>query len=178
MNEDTENKIALIKPSEALNRFVPTEQFGAFLIDHEAEQVHYGFRAGNVGLIIDANKGSEVINEFALCTIPNTPAWFSGIINLRGNIVPIFNLNELFGTEDKDHDQQRILIIGKGDEAAGILINRLPQVLRVLDESSELPSVPEVLRKHVTTIYKQDNDIWLCFNFEDFFMDLGRKISA
>jgi len=178
MIENTEHKIGLISPSEALNRFVPSEQFDVLWMEHETEQVRYGFRAGNTGLIIDANRGSEVINEFALCAIPNTPAWFSGMINLRGNMVPVFNLNELFGTGDKDHDQQRILIMGEGDEAAGILIDRLPQVLRALDESSELPSVPEILRKHVTTIFKQDNDIWLCFNFEGFFMDLGRQITA
>ena len=178
MNENAENKDGLLSPSEALNRFSPTEQFGALWTVHETEHAHYGFRIGNVGLIIDTKSGSEVINEFALCVIPNTPAWFSGMINIRGNMVPVFNLKKLFDIEEKDQESQRILVIGKGDDAAGILINGFPQVLRVLDKLPELPSLPEVLSKHIHTAYTQDNEIWLDFHFEEFFMELGRQITV
>jgi len=178
MNERTGNKIELLMPSEALNRFVPTEQFGALWLAQETEQARYGFRIGNLGLITDAAKGSEVINEYALCVIPNTPAWFSGMINLRGNMVPVFDLNKYFGNEEKKQDRQRILVIGKGVEAAGVLISGFPQVLRAMEELSELPFIPEVLRKHVHKVFTQDDNIWMDFNFEDFFMDLGKLITA
>ena len=100
MSKNTKNNNGeLLSPSEALNRFVPTEQFGVVGEDKAAEEARYGCRVANIGLILDTGKGSEVIDDISIGTILNTPPLFSGVINLRGNLVPVFNLKKLIPCE-------------------------------------------------------------------------------
>jgi len=176
MMENTERPPKLLKPSDALNRFVPTEQLGSAWSEQEIEQVRYGFYTGNVGLIADLDKGSEIITEFKLCAIPNTPPWFSGVINLRGNLVPVFNLAILFKAETGLSKKKYLIVIGEGDQAAGVLIDKLPTILRSADISSEMPTLPAALSSHVHTAYIQDKDIWLEFDAESFFTEIGKQI--
>lgn len=174
---DTNNG-ELLTPSEALNRFMPTEQFGIIGEDETAEPAHYGCRVANVGLILDTEKGSEVIDEISIGTILNTPSWFSGVINLRGNLVPVFNLKKLIPCEEEGITRQRILVIDKGFKAAGIIIDELPQALYGLHSLPQLPPVPDILSEHVRAAYAQDDNIWLDCDFEGFFKGLGQRMAA
>lgn len=176
MMENSEHPAKLLSPSEALNRFIPTEQLGAAWTEQQIEQSHYTFTVGGVGLIADINSGSEVITEFNLCAIPNTPVWFAGMVNLRGNLIPVFDLSLLFNKENKHTRNKYIIIIGKQEQAAGILVEKLPAVLRNADTLSELPDVPEILKDYVHTAYKQGDAVWFEFEHEPFFYKIGNQI--
>ena len=176
MMENSEHPAKLLSPSEALNRFIPTEQLGSAWTEQQVEESRYAFKVGGLGLIADINAGSEVITEFNLCAIPNTPAWFAGVINLRGNLIPVFDLSLLFDNENKHSKNKYIIIIGKQEQAAGILIEKLPVVLRSADTLPELPDIPEILKDHVHTAYKQADVVWLEFAHEPFFDEIGKQI--
>ena len=176
MMENSEHPAKLLSPSEALNRFIPTEQLGSAWSEQQIEESRYAFTVGNVGLIADINAGSEVITEFNLCAIPNTPAWFAGVINLRGNLIPVFDLSLLFDKENQHSKNKYIIIVGKQEQAAGILTEKLPVVLRNPDTLSEIPDVPEILKDHVRTAYKQEDTVWLEFEHEPFFDEIGKQI--
>jgi len=165
----------MIKPSEALNRFHPRNQIPiAAQASKVVEQLRYGFLTGDIGLIMDEAMGSEIVNKIPICSIPDTPPWFSGVVNLRGNIVPIFDLKMIFNSNEKT-DSQNILVIGKESKAAGILIDELPQALPDLDVTTDLSSVPPFLNECLRSIYKLNDNIWLELNFNEFFAELGKQ---
>ena len=167
----------MIKPSEALNRFSPIKQLPVAARTSKAEdQIRYGFQAGEIGLIMDEALGSEVLNNIPICSIPDTPPWFTGVVNIRGNIVPIFDLKMIFNSDEKTN-LQKILVIGKESKAAGILIDELPQALPDLDNTTDLSSVPPILNECTRSVYKQNENIWLELNFNDFFTGLGLQFS-
>ena len=167
----------MIKPSEALNRFSPTEQPPVVARAKKAvEQLRYGFRAGDIGLIMDESLGSEIVNNIPVCTIPDTPPWFPGVVNIRGNIVPIFDLKMIFDSNEKTK-LQKLLVIGKECKAVGILIDVLPEALPDLDITTDLSSVPAILSECIFNVYKQDENIWVELNFSDFFAKLGKQIA-
>ena len=167
----------MIKPSEALNRFFPTKQPPIVIQANKAvEQLRYGFRAGDIGLIMDEKLGSEIVDKMPICTIHTTPPWFSGVVNIRGNIVPVFDLKMKFNCDERTNIQ-KILVIGKESKAAGILINELPQALPDLDITTDLSSVPAILNECILNVYKQDENIWVELNFSDFFAKLGKQIA-
>ena len=167
----------MIKPSEALNRFHPIKRLPiAVQTSKVVEQLRYGFRTGDIGLIMDEALGSEIVNKIAICSIPDTPPWFSGVVNIRGNIVPIFDLKMIFNSNEKTN-LQKILVIGKESKAAGILIDDLPQPLPDLVVTTDLSSVPPILNECLRSVYKQDENIWLELNFNDFFAKLGKQFA-
>ena len=170
-------KSKMIKPSEALNRFTPIKQLPiAAQTSNVVEQLRYGFRSGDIGLIMDETLGSEIVNKIPICSIPDTPPWFSGVVNIRGNIVPIFDLKMVFNIDEKTN-LQKILVIGKESKAAGILVDELPQALPDLDSTTDLSSVPQILSECIRAVYKQNENIWVELNFNDFFAVLGQQLS-
>jgi chemotaxis signal transduction protein len=167
----------MIKPSEALNRFIPTKQPPVVTQASKAvEQLRYGFRTGDIGLIMDEVLDSEIIDKMPVCAIPDTPPWFSGVVNIRGNIVPVFDLKMIFNCDEKT-SLQRLLVVGKEGKSAGILIDELPQALPDLDSTTDFSSVPPILIECIRNIYKQEGDIWVELDFNDFFAELGKQFS-
>lgn len=167
----------MIKPSEALNRFSPLKQLPIAARTIEIEtQLRYGFLIDNIGLIMDEALGSEIVNKISICGIPETPPWFSGVVNIRGNIVPIFDLKMIFNSNEKTNSQ-KILIIGKESKAAGIMIDELPHALPELDITKDLSSVPSILSECIHNVYMKDENIWLELNYYDFFALLGKQFN-
>lgn len=167
----------MLKPSEALNRFSPIQHLPfADQTKSGIEPLRYGFRAGDIGLIMDEELGSEIVNKILTCAIPATPSWFQGVVNIRGNIVPVFDLKMIFNSGEKT-DLQRLLIIGKEDKAAGILIDDLPQALHDLELTSDFLRPPSLLNECIRNVYKQNDDIWYELNFNDFFAELSKQFA-
>jgi len=167
----------MIKPSEALNRFFSTKQ--PPVVTHESkevEQLRYGFRAGDIGLIMDEVLGSEIVDKIPVCAIPDTPPWFPGVVNIRGNIVPVFDLKMIFNSDEKT-SLQKLLVVGKEGKAAGILIDELPQALPDLDSTTDLTSIPPILNECVRSVYKQDENIWVELDFNNFFAEVRKQFS-
>jgi purine-binding chemotaxis protein CheW len=74
--------------------------------------------------------------------LPNTRAFVRGVINLRGTIVPIFDLRARFGdgqtTPTKNHV---VVVMSVGDKWVGILVDAVSDILTV--SKDEIHAVPE-----------------------------------
>ena len=92
-----------------------------------------GFRIGSVGLMIGHEDGSELTEMPTLYDLPHAPAWFMGMANLHGNMVPVFDLASYLGIEkqpvQREVARRMLLVLGHGAEAAGVMIDGLPQRL-------------------------------------------------
>ena len=181
-----------LSPSGALNRFQPPPDFivgdagagSASDVGTYLERLRYGFRLGGIGLIIDSDTASEVIDPLPLSHLPNTPKWLLGLINLRGNLIPVFDLIHLFeldtgGAEQATRGkvQQRMLILGQGEHAVGVLINHLPDVPDLSRPLNSLPLLPDVLSSCVNNAYAGTGTIWLEFQHHRFFQSLTLRIT-
>ncbi len=175
----------LVPPSEALNRqFIdPTqdedEKNLAASEGQESVIRRLGFRIGEIGLLIAPNTFSELTDPLPICPVPNTTAWLLGLVNLRGNLLPVFDMSALLSME-KDEDKKPILLIlGQGEAAAGILIDELPvhQVLTKDDKLNSLPALPSTIRPFVPSGYEKNGEIWFNFDHEGFFESLATKVA-
>lgn len=172
-----------MSPSEALNEFQPGELQAPGGQDAATaatgERARYGFRAGGIGLLIDPDTVSEVIDPLPVSALPNTPVWLAGLINLRGNLVPVFDLLTLLDlSRSPDDHARRILILGEGERAAGILIDSLPEAPALGRRLNSLPPLPSRLSEHVIDAYLSQNFVWLEFQHHSFFASLSKQIAA
>jgi twitching motility protein PilI len=173
----------LILPSQALRQaFVGNAIFNknvAFKTEVEIEKSSFhAFRIGNMGILLPVNIIKEVIEELDYCQLPNTSEVLYGMANLRGNIIPIFDLHAQFNIEIKQNINRKILVIGKGSEAAAILIDELPIAISIELQncSSETPPLPKVLQKFVNNTYKVKNTTWLDIDLTGLFFKLSEFI--
>lgn len=89
-----------------------------------------GFRVGNLRLMIGYADGSELTDLPPVYRLPRAPRWFLGMANLHGALVPVFDPAELLGVAHGE-GKPMLLVLGHGDERAGIVIDGLPVRLRL-----------------------------------------------
>lgn len=174
--DHTAMESAWLPPDDALAYFEPPEgiQLAAVNQVQQRETVRYGFRIGDLGLLIDTGVGSEVLAMPDVATLPNTPPGFMGLINLRGNLVPVYDLRIMLDLSPRAPGvEAMVLVFGKGDRAVGVSIDGYPEALIELHRMPHLPAFSEVIRKHFSTGYIKDDSVWLEFDHNNFFETLS-----
>jgi len=115
------------------------EQLVTFKVDME----EYGVKIANVQEI---NRMTEITK------IPKAPYFIEGIVNLRGNIIPVLNLRKLFKLPEKQvTDSTRIIIVDLNGKRTGIVVDSVSEVLRF--EKSLIEAPPEILSSGVDSYY-------------------------
>ncbi len=68
--------------------------------------------------------------------VPYTPVYLVGVINLRGEIIPVLSLKQLLGLPEKE-EPTRIVVIESKHGKAGVLVDKIDGVIRIPLEKFE-----------------------------------------
>jgi len=136
----------------------------------------FGIRIGSMGFLVPTTIYCEVLDKIQVNTLPNVHSWISGLLNLRGNLVPVFDLRFVLEEEATSHMKRRLFSIDRGDKTVALWIDDFPEIKdrTLLQPLKELPPLPQILQHFVTDGYEQDGQVWLNIKFEDLFKALGR----
>lgn len=173
----------LILPSLALgNHFVGAERFiqrtSSNISEESIKHSYHAFSIGNIGILLAPDTINEVADKLTFCKLPNTSKMLFGMANLRGNIIPIFDLHKQLNITPAQENNRKILIIGKGIDAAALLIDDLPIVVSIAeqDKCTESPALPDMLSQFVTNSYLTKDKIWLELDLKALFYKLSEYI--
>ena len=131
------------KKTENVQKHSAGETRQVFVFELDGEE--YAVEVENVEEIIRSG-------EKKVTNIPNVPDFIKGIINVRGQVVPLMDLEEKF--ELDDHDSGFIVIIEIEDSSVGVLVDDVKEVMRV--ESSKIKEAPSVLEEEIHADYIQE----------------------
>lgn len=165
-----------LSPGAALDRFEPP---AGLVLAAAAEEsgVRYGFRVAALSFLIKAGCSSEVLHSPNIWDLPGSAPWLLGLVNLRSNLVPVFDLRQLFSLPPSEGaEAQRVLVFDQGDKAVGLLIDDFPKPLSDMSSLPGLPQLPEDLQAHVRGGYVKDDSVWLEFDHESFFGELALSV--
>lgn len=161
-----------------LDHFDP---FQGFVDDGKKLNVRYGFRLGRINFLINKFAMCEVIKKPTIYSIPNTPSWIQGLINLRGVLVPVLNIKKLIEQTNGDEKNNTLLVIDKGERAFAAFIDALPDSINLDDNDFTKTTIPddisEILKKHITEAFQLKQEIWLEFNYDAFIKNVTRDYS-
>lgn len=141
----------------------------------EIVNIRHGFNIGSVSLLVPKKVPSEIIIAPLIYPIPNTPQWFSGFINHRGETLPVFYLEALFHPKTKQEVQQQwVLILRQQQQSCGLLLNSYPYKLDNLKEivPEQVCNIPEVIRPYLEKAFYDGRHEWLDFRHHDFLLSL------
>lgn len=80
----------------------------------------------------------EIIRIPKLTKIPNVPAFIEGVFNLRGKVIPVFDLRKRFGFEQSERGiDSRLLILELEGMKLGITVDDVSEVLRLEEQSMD-----------------------------------------
>ncbi len=170
----------LLSPTVALTRYfvTPDQEHGlSETADGTVQVQRYGFRIGACRLVHDLSLAVELIELPRCYNLPSSSAWFSGLVNLRGNLVPVFDLTSLLGGTGQASGRQMLLVIGTGERAAALIIDGTPDHISI-DAGSRIDQpdhVPEVLRDHLQGAYEYAGETWYQADYEGLFESLAQR---
>jgi len=99
------------------------------------------FRLGEEEYGVDIMTVQEIILLGCITQVPEVPDHVLGVINLRGNVIPILNLRRRFGMPDQEpEDETRIVVMNLNGRTVGVVVDGVSEVLRLsLDDISPPP---------------------------------------
>jgi purine-binding chemotaxis protein CheW len=85
---------------------------------------------------IGIKKIKEIIGMMPVTSVPRTPDYVKGVINLRGKVIPVIDLRLRFGLESVEHTDRTCIIVveiqGKaGKLTIGIVVDSVSEVLNI-----------------------------------------------
>ena len=130
---------------------------------------HYGFCIGELNLLITEDMPCEVLEDNDFYSVPLAPKWLVGTCNVRGDIVPIVDIEHILNgnTNNVKSNEYKTFIIGKAENAMGLLLNKLPIPIHFKkhDQISDFSELPKLVQPSVTIAYKRNQVIWARIDF-------------
>jgi len=96
------------------------------------------FELGGERYALDIQLVREIVEMMQITPIPRAPPFISGVINLRGEITNIMNLNTLLGLANQEiRDNQKIIVLvpeAAGGSNVGIIVDDVSSVMQVPED--------------------------------------------
>lgn len=138
-----------------------------------------GFEVANIKFLVPHTQVSEISEMPPVFRLPNTGRRLLGLVNLHGNLVPVFDLASLVDGTSNTKTKTMLLVLGRGDAIAAIVVNGIPNRKRfgTMDRTS-LPAFPESIRDYISNAYAEEEQVWLELDHVRFFEMMARRISG
>lgn len=147
----------------------------------EGVQDRQGFRVGELQLMVSYEAGSQLSEVPPLYRLPNSPDWFSGMVNLQGKLTPVFDMASYLGVDVSPQVKRMLLVLGHGADAVGVMIDGLPERLRWIAGSSDhvdLDSAPERLVAHLRGSSYIAGRLWFDLDIHSLFDDFESSLKV
>jgi len=94
------------------------------------------FKLGRHELGIEISQVHEVLKWRAPAPVPRAPAFVEGVIDLRGEVVPVVDMRKRLGlAAPEPSPDTRIVIVGFGEERIGLIVDHVSEVSRIPEDA-------------------------------------------
>jgi purine-binding chemotaxis protein CheW len=112
--------------------------------DRDRSQSFVVFRLGKEGYALEVMRVQEVLDMQSLTVVPGGPKSLLGVINLRGHVVPVYDLRTPFGLpKDRTPAQVPSVLIVETtlgeNQVTGLVVDRVSDVLEFSPEEVQPP---------------------------------------
>lgn len=110
------------------------------IADREGKYLTFTLKEEEYGIGI--LKVKEIIGMMPITSVPRTPAFVKGIINLRGKVIPVMDLRLKFSMDSIAYSERTCIIVVEVDVMSGtvligIVVDAVSEVLNIKGEEIE-----------------------------------------
>ena len=125
------------------------------------------FSVGEEEYGLELLRVKEVIRIREITWLPKAPSFVKGIINLRGDVIPIIDLRDKFGLEPKEATSTtRVIVVEVEGRLMGMVVDSASQVVRIPADQIDPP--PPVLggfsQEFITGVGKLEDKLIILLN--------------
>lgn len=136
-------------------------------------------KKGNYAVPIDQVK--EIRTVDTITKIPKSKSYVKGVMNLRGKIIPIIDVNDKIGlsaSREVDITKQRILVADVNDTLTGLLVDEVNEVMRLPSKDIEPPPIGAFEHNnYIKGIAKRDDQLIVLLDVSKFLQESRSDIA-
>ena len=120
----------------------------------------------------------NIVRMQHITRVPKVPAYLKGVINLRGEVVPVMSLRRKFELPDKENtNASRILILKvEGNAKIGILVDEVREVVTLTDDDIEqIATESGDTRTYLTGVGKYNESLISLLNIGALIADIDNE---
>jgi len=105
------------------------------------ENQYVVFRLGKETYGLEISMILEIITMQTITEVPGTEEYIVGVINLRGRVIPVFNLHKKFELAEGEITRStRIVVVEVEGHNIGMLVDGVSEVVKITQDIVEKPS--------------------------------------
>lgn len=135
------------------------------------------FSLGKEEYAIEITKVKEIILPKGITHVPQMPDYIEGLINLRGNVIPVVDLRKRFGLVcDTETEHTRIMVTRMESKIVGLIVDSVSQVMKIPNAQIQEPpeTIAGLARDYLMGIGKLDDRMIILLDIEKI-MNAGEK---
>jgi purine-binding chemotaxis protein CheW len=111
------------------------------------------FSIGSEEFGVDALKVQELIRYSSPVKVPNSPPTVRGVINFRGEVIPILDMRKIFQLEPGNYNEYTVIVVVEtNNKIFGLIVDRVLDIMSFMDDN--IQATPEFSSKEKTKYLK------------------------
>ncbi|MGK0465768.1 chemotaxis protein CheW [Clostridium sp.] len=95
------------------------------------------FKVNSEQFAVEASKVQSINDMMEITKVPKSEDYIKGLINLRGTIISLLDINLLLDIENGEGGQENIIILNLQEEFVGVTVDQVDEVLEIEDDQIE-----------------------------------------
>lgn len=126
------------------------------------------FRMGDEVFGIEIERVVEILKSRKTYALPELPEFLSGVITVRGEVIPLLDLRRRFGIATT-FKKERIMLVRYDNEKIGLVVDEVKEVTSLdTKDITQPPSIFKGLKKkYLTGLGKKGDMIIIILNLDD-----------
>lgn len=125
------------------------------------------FKINNEQFAIETNRVQTINDSIQVTKVPMAPSYIKGLINLRGNVISLLDINLLLDIPKDANAEENIIIVEREDELIGISVDQVDEVIDV--EESLIEKSTDSSREYIQGVINFQDRIVTLINIDKLF---------
>lgn len=179
MNPETASVIEILKDIESKSLVQDS-----LLPDEQADTSVWAglaFHVAGIRVLAPMDEVTEIlILPARLTRVPGSKLWVKGVANIRGNLLPIIDLQAFLGGKPiVTNRRSRVLVVNRDDVTTGLLVGNV-QGMRLFEEHQSIGSarIEGAIGRFVQAAYENNDGIWPVLSLDRLVNDEQFRMAA
>jgi purine-binding chemotaxis protein CheW len=146
--------------------------------DDENEDTQEGkylsFRIASEVYGIEIRHVTEIVGIQKITEVPDMPSYMKGVINLRGNVIPVIDVRLRFHMQPRDYDDRTcVIVVNINESSIGLVVDVVKEVISIIpDQISPAPTVSKgEVARYIKGIARFDGEVIILLAIEELLYD-------
>ncbi|MDR1962177.1 MAG: chemotaxis protein CheW [Planctomycetaceae bacterium] len=104
------------------------------------KNMYLTFRLGKEDYGIEIRYVTEIVGMQKITEVPDMPVFVKGVVNLRGQVIPVLDMRLRFNMEPRNYDERTcIIVVNIGGSQVGLVVDTVNEVRNIDDDQISPP---------------------------------------